>query len=205
MADTHSVITRQVPGPTAANASNDAQRHEDSEQTSIEIIMLERYQAECVLRSVILFYIHFFRIIFGVNQYARWLVPESHNRIPITWRTFPNTLAYFIPLIFMAYLARRPNTHIIRLLLLPTLLTTSLRSCFGYMWTDPKMNVYNWGEGTYNYCLWLYFVLRNKTRSSLPRSDGKGYRVCLSEKRAIQEGGEEPGGHSKTCNKHERL
>ncbi|KAI5121341.1 hypothetical protein M0805_000649 [Coniferiporia weirii] len=47
----------------------------------------------------------------------------------------------------MAYLARRPDTHIIRLLLLPATLSAVLHSCLGYVWTGEGMNVYNWGEG----------------------------------------------------------
>lgn len=54
-----------------------------------------------------------------------------------------------VPLILMSYLVRRPNTLLIRILLLPVVLLTAIRSCYGYMWTDPRFNVYNWGEGTF--------------------------------------------------------
>lgn len=49
----------------------------------------------------------------------------------------------------MAYLVRRPNTYLIRLLVLPSLVVTTLRACFGYMWMDPRLNVYNWAEGEF--------------------------------------------------------
>ncbi|TDL23297.1 hypothetical protein BD410DRAFT_747373 [Rickenella mellea] len=77
----------------------------------------------------------------------RAVIPEPTKRIPITWRNYPNTLAFLIPLIFMAYLVRRPNTYLIRLFLLPTLIAMTLYACFGYMWTRPSFNVYNWAQG----------------------------------------------------------
>ncbi|TFY63962.1 hypothetical protein EVG20_g6107 [Dentipellis fragilis] len=76
----------------------------------------------------------------------RTLVPEPQDRIPISWRTAPFTFMQMIPFIFMAYLARRPNTRVMRVLMLPTLITTALHSAFGYVWQDPRLNVYNWGE-----------------------------------------------------------
>ncbi|THG92839.1 hypothetical protein EW145_g8567, partial [Phellinidium pouzarii] len=83
----------------------------------------------------------------GEICFFRLLVPELENRIPITWTTFPYTIAFIVPLVFMAYLSRRPNTHVIRLLLLPAVLSITLHSCLGYLWTGQGMNVYNWGEG----------------------------------------------------------
>ncbi|KAH8109797.1 hypothetical protein DFH11DRAFT_1810858 [Phellopilus nigrolimitatus] len=51
----------------------------------------------------------------------------------------------------MAYLARRPDTHTIRLLMLPAVIMSAIHSCFGYMWTGHGMNVFNWGEGEHEY------------------------------------------------------
>ncbi|KAI0056101.1 hypothetical protein BV25DRAFT_1832567 [Artomyces pyxidatus] len=75
----------------------------------------------------------------------RTLIPALQDRVPVTWTTAPYTLMHFIPFTFMSYLVRRPGTYLSRLLLLPTLITTALRSAFGYVWLDPRYNVYNWG------------------------------------------------------------
>lgn len=53
----------------------------------------------------------------------------------------------------MSYLVRRPDTHLIRLLLLPTLISTALYSSFGYVWVDPRRNVYNWGAALFSFVL----------------------------------------------------
>jgi hypothetical protein len=53
----------------------------------------------------------------------------------------------------MSYLVRRPDTHLIRLLLLPTLITTALYSSYGYVWLEPRHNVYNWGAASFSFVL----------------------------------------------------
>jgi hypothetical protein len=53
----------------------------------------------------------------------------------------------------MSYLGRRPDTHFIRLLLLPTLITTALYSSYGYVWLEPRHNVYNWGAASFSIVL----------------------------------------------------
>ncbi|KAL5482362.1 hypothetical protein ACEPAI_8956 [Sanghuangporus weigelae] len=52
----------------------------------------------------------------------------------------------------MAYLrlARRPDTQLIRLLILPSAIAVTLHSCYGYVWVGKGgggLHVYNWGEG----------------------------------------------------------
>ncbi|EPQ54466.1 hypothetical protein GLOTRDRAFT_61585 [Gloeophyllum trabeum ATCC 11539] len=81
--------------------------------------------------------------------YAAWrtVVPEPQNRTEVTWQTAPAMLMHFLPLLFQAYLVRRPDTYLIRLLLLPAVLSSLLHVGFGYMWTDPRLNVYNWALG----------------------------------------------------------
>ena len=50
----------------------------------------------------------------------------------------------------MAYLARRRDTHLIRLLLLPSVLCGILASTYRYVWIIPELNVYNWGQSEHN-------------------------------------------------------
>ncbi|KAF5385687.1 hypothetical protein D9757_005537 [Collybiopsis confluens] len=83
----------------------------------------------------------------GFRDYFRLIVPEPQNRVPITPTIFPYTLSYLIPFFFLAYLSRRPDTYLIRLLLLPIVIACALASAFRYCWTIPSLNVYNWGQG----------------------------------------------------------
>jgi len=81
-----------------------------------------------------------------VQDVFRVLVPQPHERIPISIFHIPYLLFPFIPLIYMAYLARRPNTFTLRLLLLPLVVAVAVGTCVRFMWTEPR-NVYNWGQG----------------------------------------------------------
>jgi hypothetical protein len=53
----------------------------------------------------------------------------------------------------MSYLVRRPDTYFIRLLLLPTLITAALHSSYGFVWNDPRHNVYHWGVASFSFVL----------------------------------------------------
>ncbi|KAI0252389.1 hypothetical protein BJV78DRAFT_1275003 [Lactifluus subvellereus] len=92
-------------------------------------------------------------LAWGSAKAFRTFVPPHQDRIPITWHTAPYTLVQFIPYTFMSYLVRRPHTHLIRLLLLPTLITSALHSSYGYVWLDPRHNVYNWGAALFSFVL----------------------------------------------------
>lgn len=87
-----------------------------------------------------------FSLAFGVNQALRTIIPDLPDRIPVTWHNAPYQLACCIPFVFMAYFARRPDTHLIRLLLLPSVLCGILAFACRYVWIIPELNVYNWGQ-----------------------------------------------------------
>ena len=53
----------------------------------------------------------------------------------------------------MSYLGRRPDTHLFRLLLLPALIYSSLHSSYGYVWLEPRHNVFNWGAASFSFIL----------------------------------------------------
>jgi len=61
----------------------------------------------------------------------RSLVPLPHDRTPWSWSNAYWAALPFIPLIFMAYLARRRDTFTIRLLLLPTSIFLAVRTAYG--------------------------------------------------------------------------
>lgn len=48
----------------------------------------------------------------------------------------------------MAYLTRRPDTFYLRLLLLPLVVVLAFGTYFRFMYTEPELNIYNWGLGT---------------------------------------------------------
>lgn len=74
----------------------------------------------------------------------RVLVPELSQQIPITWKTFPMTQIHYVPLVYMAYLTRKPDTYRTRLLLLPFLVALSIHAGFGYKWMQPSLKKLGW-------------------------------------------------------------
>lgn len=54
---------------------------------------------------------------------------------------------YQIPFMLMAYLARRKDTYILRLLLLPVVVVPALRGTFRYYGTEPDFFALSWMRG----------------------------------------------------------
>jgi hypothetical protein len=94
-------------------------------------------------------YIRMRRLYAYITSVLRIAVPRPEDRIPLNKDTWPHLLSPVVPILLMAYLVRRPNTHLPRVLLLPIVLFTSLRAGYCYMWLDPRYNVYNFGGGEY--------------------------------------------------------
>ncbi|KAG2066440.1 hypothetical protein BDR04DRAFT_1106624 [Suillus decipiens] len=82
-----------------------------------------------------------------VHDVFRVLVPEPRERIPITGINALYLIFPLLPLIYMGYLARRPDTFTLRLLLLPLVVAVAVGTYFRFMWTEPHHNIYNWGQG----------------------------------------------------------
>jgi hypothetical protein len=59
----------------------------------------------------------------------------------------------------MGYLARRPHTFTLRLLLLPLVVVVAVGTYFRFMWTEPRFNLYNWGQGKNRLLNITYFTL----------------------------------------------
>ncbi|KAF7299011.1 MBOAT-2 domain-containing protein [Mycena indigotica] len=81
----------------------------------------------------------------GSIRAFRVVIPRPQDRVPITWSTAPQLLSLYLPIVFLAFLARRKDTHAIRLLLLPTVITSALMSGFRFTANVPQLNVYDWG------------------------------------------------------------
>lgn len=85
---------------------------------------------------------------FLASAHIAWhaLVPDADQRVSFTLAAAPVILAYLTPLIFLAYLARRPNTYVIRLLLLPAVLVCILKATYSYQF-DEYHGMHNWLMG----------------------------------------------------------
>ncbi|KAG1745973.1 uncharacterized protein EDB91DRAFT_1119897 [Suillus paluster] len=81
-----------------------------------------------------------------VHDVFRAFVPQPHERIPISNVHILYLLFPFVPLIYMGYLARRPDTFTSRLLLLPLVVAVAVGTYFRFVWTEPRLNIYNWGQ-----------------------------------------------------------
>ncbi|TFK28057.1 hypothetical protein FA15DRAFT_665836 [Coprinopsis marcescibilis] len=82
----------------------------------------------------------------GVHDVFRAIVPHPSDRIPLTWSVSWIPVVCYFPFVYLAYLARRPDTYLARLLLLPVIVTLILVAAYRFTWVQPELNVYNWGQ-----------------------------------------------------------
>lgn len=75
------------------------------------------------------------------------LVPDPSEKKPLTWATAPAAFGYLVPFLFMAYLSRRRDTQLIRLLLLPTIIFSAIRGTYAYGWSEPELAFAMWLRG----------------------------------------------------------
>lgn len=76
------------------------------------------------------------------------IIPPADQRIPITFGTALQPLLCYLPFLYLCYLARRQNTFLARVLLLPIVVLPIVASAYRYTWTHPALHVYNWGQGS---------------------------------------------------------
>ncbi|KZO96956.1 hypothetical protein CALVIDRAFT_498241 [Calocera viscosa TUFC12733] len=85
-----------------------------------------------------------------IPSIASWwpfLPPEE--RIHITIETFPILITTGPPVLLLAYLARRPNTLLYRLAILPFAVAWCLYVVTGFRWMTPAMAPWNWALGVW--------------------------------------------------------
>lgn len=75
------------------------------------------------------------------------MIPYPDHRIPIRLYHIPHLLVPLIPFLSMAYLSRRRDTFYLRLSLLPLVICLTLGTYFRFVYTEPELNIYNWGQG----------------------------------------------------------
>lgn len=77
----------------------------------------------------------------------RLVIPKPADRIPVTLSNSWHILFPLVPIFFMGYLVRRPNTYLLRLALMPFTIWAILRASFAYAWVDELHSPYNFGQG----------------------------------------------------------
>ncbi|KAI0670536.1 hypothetical protein C8Q78DRAFT_1036725 [Trametes maxima] len=77
----------------------------------------------------------------------REFIPQYARREQLKWTNTPQAFLYLIPYFFMAYLVRRQGTHLMRVLLLPTVVAMALRCTFRFKNDSPKFAWYEWNRG----------------------------------------------------------
>ena len=89
----------------------------------------------------------------------REFVPRQQHRRLLTWTAAPYAFLYVVPYLFMAYLVRRRDTHLVRILLLPTVIATAIRCTWGYTVGNPWCTFYEWDRGKVRVILWLKCIV----------------------------------------------
>ena len=87
--------------------------------------------------------ISYYRLWYGAHEAFRTIIPVVEARIPMTPQNAIYPVLCYTPFIFLSYLARRPDTYLIRLLWLPTVITAILVAAYRFYW-PPELNGYNW-------------------------------------------------------------
>jgi hypothetical protein len=77
----------------------------------------------------------------------RRLIPEPDKRTPLTSSNAHVLIVPWFSILFMAYLVRRPNTYLQRIMLCPVVVFSTIYAYFHHYWIAPRLNVYNWGAG----------------------------------------------------------
>jgi hypothetical protein len=83
----------------------------------------------------------------------------------MTWTALPLLFYALVGLLYMAYLTRRPYTRVLRMLVMPTVILSAFGFSFGYVWTEPTLNVYNWGQ-----CLWAEVIVAKALEFGLSKN-----------------------------------
>ncbi|KAH9908249.1 uncharacterized protein BXZ73DRAFT_37838, partial [Epithele typhae] len=86
-------------------------------------------------------------IFYAVKLASREFVPRQEDRRIVTWTNFPQVFSYCIPYFFMAYLVRRRDTRLLRILLLPLVVAMAVRCTWGYTFANPRLRWYEWDRG----------------------------------------------------------
>jgi hypothetical protein len=77
----------------------------------------------------------------------RLVIPKPEDRVPITTLNAFNIFLPLIPVFFMGYLVRRPDTYLYRLALMPFTIWIILCGSFGYVFVNELHEPYNFGQG----------------------------------------------------------
>jgi hypothetical protein len=82
----------------------------------------------------------------NVHLAYRTFIPLVEKRRPMTVQNGIIPVLCYVPMILMAYLARRPDTYVLRVSLLPITVSLILFAAYHFTWTQVELNVYNWTQ-----------------------------------------------------------
>ena len=114
--------------------------------TWILTLMRLYYEYVSVYRVFFTSQCSFFRFILAFRLAIYTMVPDPDDRTPYSWKCAPYFVSTLLAFLFLAYLTRRPDTYLIRLLITPLVIQGIVFCAYNYVWTTPQLNVYNWGQ-----------------------------------------------------------
>ncbi|KIO02680.1 hypothetical protein M404DRAFT_1001893 [Pisolithus tinctorius Marx 270] len=80
-----------------------------------------------------------------VHSLYRTVIPHPGDRIPFEPRHALHLVAALLPMMYMAYLARRPDTFLLRIMLLPLAVLSILGTFFRFAVLEVGYGTTNWG------------------------------------------------------------
>ena len=100
------------------------------------------------------------------SSFYEFFFPQEEKRIPLTAKEVPNILCPMVSLLLLAYLARRPNTRLIRIAIMPPTLIWIIRAGTAYQWWPPEYyKAYNFLVGTSLSSVGLGCLIKCRDRS----------------------------------------
>lgn len=84
-----------------------------------------------------------------IHRLYRTIIPYPKDRIPIEPHHALHLLVALLPMMYMAYLARRPDTFLLRIMLLPLVVLGILGTFFRFAVDGAEYGPNNWGLGSF--------------------------------------------------------
>lgn len=128
------------------------------------------------------------------GSFYEFCFPPEEKRIPLTAKEVPNILCAMVSVLLLAFLARRPNTRLIRIAIMPPTLLWVLRAGTAYQWWLPEYyKAYNFLVGAFLSSVGLGRLMKCRDRSRVYCFHWKSPRIRLDQ-RTVQSGRAIPRG-----------
>jgi hypothetical protein len=134
------------------------------------------------------------RLPISWSSFYEFFFPQEEKRMPLTAKEVPSILCSMVSLLLLAYLARRPNTRLIRIAIMPPTLIWIIRAGTAYQWWPPEYyKAYNCLVGASLSSVGLGYLMKCRDRSRVHCFRWKSPRIRLDQ-RTVQSGRAIPGG-----------